>query len=70
VTFFHDINIATYDELIRVPGIGPISARIISKRRKSRINSLDELKGIGAWVKRAEKFLYIDGYQSSLDKFQ
>ncbi|KUK01028.1 MAG: putative DNA-binding protein [Methanobacteriaceae archaeon 41_258] len=66
-----DINTATYDELIRVPGIGPISAkRIISKRRKSRINSLDELKGIGAWVKRAEKFLYIDGYQSSLDKFQ
>ncbi|MBC7100699.1 MAG: helix-hairpin-helix domain-containing protein [Methanobacteriales archaeon] len=66
-----DINTATYDELIRVPGIGPISARrIISKRRKSRINSLDELKGMGVWVKRAGKFLYIDGYQSNLDNFQ
>jgi len=66
-----DINNASYNELIRVPGIGPISAkRIISKRRRGKIKSLDELRGVGVWTKRAGKFLYIDGYQSSLDEFQ
>jgi len=57
-----DINKASYSELIRVPGIGPVSAgRIIETRREHNIFSLEQLKKMGAVTKRAENFIWIQG---------
>lgn len=57
-----EINKASYGELLRVPGIGMLSAsRIIQVRRRFQISSLAELKNIGIVVKRASPFILING---------
>ena len=55
-----DVNRASYEELLRVPGIGPISARrIIRVRREHAISSLKELKEMRAAARRAAPFLWL-----------
>ncbi len=57
-----DPNSASFDELIRVPGIGPKSARRIALRRKEkRIERMRDLAALGVVVRRAGPFLKIDG---------
>jgi len=57
-----DINRASYDELLRVPGIGPVSAgRIIEVRSEHSIFSLEQLKKMGALTKRALPFIWFQG---------
>ncbi|MGC9515368.1 radical SAM protein [Methanocrinis sp.] len=57
-----DPNSASFDELIRVPGIGPKSARRIALRRKDkRIERMRDLAALGVVVRRAGPFLKIDG---------
>lgn len=57
-----EINKASHKELLRVPGIGPASARrIIQARRSFLINSADELKNMGVVVKKALPFVQING---------
>ncbi len=57
-----DINKASYNELLRVPGIGPISGRrIIETRQEHTIFSLEQLKKMGVVTKRAEHFVWIQG---------
>ncbi|WP_392562807.1 putative DNA modification/repair radical SAM protein [Orbus sturtevantii] len=52
-----DINRASYEQILRVPGIGIKSARlIVSARQHSRLN-LDALKRIGVVLKRAQFFI-------------
>lgn len=52
-----DINKADYEMILRVPGIGVQSARmIIQARRYSRLN-FDNLKKIGVVLKRAKYFI-------------
>ena len=52
---------ADYETLLRVPGIGPISAkRILSARRQSPLH-FDNLKKLGVVVKRAQYFLTCQG---------
>ena len=54
-----DIYKASYYELLRIPGIGPTSAkRIIESRRYSNLNSLS-LKKMGVVMKRAKYFISI-----------
>jgi len=56
-----DINRASYEELLRVPGLGVTSARrIIETRRIAAIREQD-LKKIGLVMKRAKYFLTING---------
>ncbi|MEN4018272.1 MAG: radical SAM protein [Methanobacterium sp.] len=67
-----DINESSFDELIRVPGIGKTSSRRIVTLRKHgvKINKLDELSKLGVAVKRAEPFIKINkSYQSTLEGF-
>lgn len=56
-----EINRASYEELLRVPGVGPKSAwRIISQRRVAAV-SVDELKKLGVVFKRAQHFVTCKG---------
>ena len=66
-----EINTAPYDQLIRVPGIGPKSGkRILRIRRNKPFTKLEELQRIGVVVKRAEPYIKLSGnYQSALDNY-
>jgi putative DNA modification/repair radical SAM protein len=64
-----EVNSASYKELLRVPGIGKISARRIIEYRKQNIcfKSLEELKNIGVITSRAETFVKLNkSYQTTL----
>ena len=52
-----DVNKASLRELLRVPGIGPTSARRILQARREGQLGLDELKRMGAVLKRAKYFI-------------
>jgi putative DNA modification/repair radical SAM protein len=58
-----EINDASYEELLRVPGIGPLSAVRIKKITSigRKITRLNELHNIGVVLKRAETFIKVDG---------
>lgn len=59
-----EINRATFEELLRVPGIGPKSVKaILSARRCGRLRSLGDLKVLGVQIKRAAPFILLDGRQ-------
>ncbi|MFX0058294.1 MAG: helix-hairpin-helix domain-containing protein [Candidatus Heimdallarchaeota archaeon] len=67
-----DINEAKYTELLRVPGIGPISAkRIINlQSKKFKFKNRRDLKSVGIVLKRADPYLIIDGKsQRTLNDF-
>jgi putative DNA modification/repair radical SAM protein len=67
-----DPNQASYQELLRVPGIGPVSAkRIINLRaKKFTFRKRQDLKSIGVVLKRAEPYLLINGKnQTTLQNF-
>ncbi|MCL2157553.1 MAG: radical SAM protein [Methanobrevibacter sp.] len=66
-----EINLANYHDLIRVPGIGTISAKkIIAIRKKKAFQKIEELKTLGVVVKRAEPFIKLEGsYQTALDTY-
>lgn len=56
-----EINTASYDVLLRVPGVGPKSAeRIVSSRRYSRLD-FPHLKKMGVVLKRAHYFITCSG---------
>jgi len=57
-----EINKASVDELLKVPGIGPVSAeRIIRERENSAFTGIDSLKAVGAWTNRAAGWIEIGG---------
>ncbi len=61
-----DINRATYEELLRVPGIGPVSAsRIVETRKDHTIDSLEQLKKMRVVVKRANHYIWFRSMLSS-----
>jgi len=67
-----DPNEASYRELLRVPGIGPISAkRIINlQAKKFKIKRREQLKSIGVVLKRADPFLKVNGTnQTTINDF-
>jgi predicted DNA-binding helix-hairpin-helix protein len=57
-----EVNRASRDELLRVPGIGPKSAqRIVQERRHNKLRDLQDLRAIGVPTKRMELFVLVDG---------
>ncbi len=61
-----DPNTASYRELVKVPGIGPVSAqRILALRQKQQISGKAELASLGVRIKRAAPFLVINGWKDS-----
>lgn len=66
-----EINKATYQMLLRVPGIGVKSARRIIGARKSTTLDYDSLKRIGVVLKRAHYFITCNGkmmYHTKIDE--
>lgn len=66
-----EVNKATYQMLLRVPGIGVKSARRIMRARKSTALNFDSLKRIGVVLKRAHYFITCNGkmmYQTKIDE--
>ena len=56
-----EVNTASYEELLRIPGIGPKSvARIIQARRYGSLD-FDHLKKMGVVLKRAHYFITCHG---------
>jgi predicted DNA-binding helix-hairpin-helix protein len=57
-----EVRTASPEELMRVPGIGPISARrIVSERRGTRFRALADLRKLGVVTTRAAGFLTLGG---------
>ena len=57
-----EVNRAGVRELMRIPGVGPRSARrIVSYRRRQRIGSLEELRALGAVARRAGGYVLLAG---------
>lgn len=62
-----DPDNASYQDLVRVPGIGPQSAsRIIAFRRRHKITRKDELASLGVRMKRAAPFMKINGWRDTI----
>ncbi len=57
-----EITTASYEELVRVPGIGPLAARrIVSERVQAALRSLRDLRKLGVLTTRAAGFLLLRG---------
>ncbi len=52
-----EINKVSYEELLRIPGIGMVSAQRILRQRRFAAVKFDDLKKLGVVVKRARFFL-------------
>lgn len=61
-----EVNRAEKQTLLRVPGIGPVSAaRIIRARRQKTLSDLSMLKKLGVSLKRAGPFILLNGKRTS-----
>jgi predicted DNA-binding helix-hairpin-helix protein len=57
-----EVSTASYEELVRVPGIGPLAARrVVSQRAMSVLRSLRDLRALGVLTARAGGFLTLRG---------
>jgi len=57
-----EVNTAEPAVLMRVPGIGPKAAqRVLEARRRTKIRSLEALRGVGAVAASAAPFILLDG---------
>lgn len=60
-----EVNKAGLEELLRVPGIGPKSARRILQARRMQRLGMGELKRIGVVLKRAQYFITCSGHAAA-----
>lgn len=62
-----EINRASREELLRVPGIGPKSANVLLQaRRQRRLRDLEDLRKLGIQVHRAAAYILLDGQRPPL----
>jgi len=53
-----DVNRGTRMELLRVPGLGPVTVnRLLQLRRTQRLGSLDEIGKVGVLLRKAQSYL-------------
>lgn len=65
-----EVNKASYEMLLRIPGVGAISAKRIIRQRKVSAVKFDDLKKMGVVVKRAKYFLTCCGRYYGNRKFE
>jgi putative DNA modification/repair radical SAM protein len=59
-----ELNRASKEQLLRIPGIGPLSAtRILQARRANKFVTIEQLARVGADEKRAAPFVLLGGRQ-------
>ena len=59
-----EINRAAYTQLVKIPGIGPITAnKIMQTRLPNRIRDISTLRKIGILIDRAARFILLDGHK-------
>lgn len=56
-----EINKADYYSLLRIPGIGPVSAKRIVSARKHNVLGFDDIRKMGVVLKRAVYFITCNG---------
>ena len=57
-----EVNSASYEELVRVPGIGPVAARrLVAERTTNTFRGLGDLRKLGVVTTRAGGFLTLQG---------
>ena len=63
-----DLNEAVWDDLIRIPGIGPLSAHRVLELQKSnvQITSKEQLQNMGVVLKRALPFITLNGNRQKM----
>lgn len=65
-----EVGSASYDELLRVPGIGPTAAsRIVEQRGSTRFAGLGDLRKLGVVTTRAGGFLTLRGRRLQTDRW-
>ena len=61
-----ELNRAARSDLLRVPGIGPLSAaRILAARREGTLRDIDHLRQLGLRTRPMEPFIMLDGRRPS-----
>lgn len=65
-----EINRASYEELLRIPGLGMVSAQRIIRERKNAELSYDSLRKMKTVLKRAKYFITIKGKYYGNVKFE
>lgn len=65
-----EINTASYEELLRIPGLGVTSAQRIMRERKNAELSYDSLKKMKTVLKRARYFITVKGKYYGNVKFE
>jgi predicted DNA-binding helix-hairpin-helix protein len=61
-----ELNRASREDLLRVPGIGPLSVRrIVQLRRANKFRTIEQLARVGADSKRAAPFVLLDGHTAT-----
>jgi len=57
-----EVNRASREQLLHVPGIGPQSVkRILQMRREGKVRSMEDLRVVGAVTQRAAPFILLNG---------
>ncbi len=65
-----ELRSASYGELLRVPGVGPLVARrIVEERRRSTLRSGGDLRKLGVVTKRALGFLTLNGRRLAAERW-
>ena len=63
----YEINTASFQELLRIPGIGPKrAALILSFRKKNRIKTSGDLSRLGISYAKCENYILINGKKSAM----
>lgn len=58
-----EINRADYDQLLKIPGVGPVTAKqILNARLHDKIRDCSTLRKYGIPVTRAARFILLDGH--------
>jgi predicted DNA-binding helix-hairpin-helix protein len=65
-----EVNAAGYEELLRVPGVGPVAARrIVNERRSTAPRTLSDLRKLGVITNRAAGFLMLRGRRLQTERW-